>query len=252
MQHGSSVLTTRSSITKRGAVAAAPSVAGATGDDRLTVRIKILVAVDQALLRRALSGQLAREPDLAVVAESGSAEDAITEVRRCSPDVILLEIDMPGLCSFEAVRRVFSIRPDTKILLLSESVHDWYIDRALALKVSGYLTKRDPPEILAAAIREAVAGRTYFSEQVRSRMVVGRKGLTLTSARTSRLSLLTKREVEVLRYIAVGLTQKRTASTMNVSFKTVDNHCTNLMRKLDIHDRVELTRFAIREGLARA
>jgi DNA-binding NarL/FixJ family response regulator len=214
--------------------------------------IRILIVDDHALVRDALSECLQKEPDLAVVGTAGTAEEALDRVRQCNPQIILMDIDMPGLICFDAAREITSLQPDVRIVFLSAFLNDWYIEQALRVRARGYLTKHEPPERIAAAIREVSAGGACFSPPVRSRIVVDSEGAKLGETAKSRTSTLTTREVEVLRYIARGLAKKQIASLLHISVKTVDKHSVNLMTKLDIHDRVELARFAIREGLAEA
>ncbi len=214
--------------------------------------IRILIVDDHALVRGALSERVQREPDLEVVGNAGNAGDAIALALDCGPDIILMDIDMPGMICFDAAREIAALRPETRVIFLSAFLHDWYIQQALQVKARGYLTKREPPEKVIAAVREVASGGAYFSEEVRSRIVVDSDGATLGEDSHSLVSTLTTREVEVLRYIARGLSKKEIASIMHISAKTVDKHSTNLMSKLKIHDRVELARYAIREGLAEA
>ena len=142
--------------------------------------------------------------------------------------------------------------PDTSLIFLSAFFHDRYIESALTAQASGYVTKDERPEVIVAAIRSAAADVAYFSPRVQSRLVIEQSGVRLSTGGTSRASLLTARELEVLRYIALGRTKKEIAGTMDLSVSTVSRHAEHLMAKLDIHDRVELARFAIREGLAEA
>ncbi|MGB2985201.1 MAG: response regulator transcription factor [Phycisphaerae bacterium] len=200
----------------------------------------------------ALAERLQREPGLAVVGTASTADEAIDKAIECHPDVVLMDIDMPGLICFDAARRITALQPDARIIFLSAFLHDHYIDQALRAKARGYLTKREPPETVVAAILEVASGGAYFSEEIRSRIVVETGGTKLAERSASLISILTTRETETLRYIAKGLAKKEIAATMGVSVKTVDRHATNLMSKLDIHDRVELARFAIREGIADA
>ncbi|MGI9609388.1 MAG: response regulator transcription factor, partial [Acidimicrobiia bacterium] len=123
-----------------------------------------------------------------------------------------------------------------------------YIEQALAVQASGYLTKAEPPEVVVASIRKAVGGAASFSTEVLDRVVIGESGARLASGHT-RVALLTDREREVLGYVARGLQQKQIAHQTGISIKTVQHHITHLMEKLAIHDRVELARFAIREGV---
>jgi len=214
--------------------------------------IRILVVDDHALVRGALCEHLQREPGLAVAGTAATADEAIVKLDACAPDIVLMDIDMPGMNCFNAARTIQSLRAEAKIVFLSAFTHDRYIEQALAVKARGYLTKREPPEAVVQAIREVASGGAYFSEEVRSRIIIDQKGAKLATEARSRASSLTAREVEILQYIARGLSKKEIAATAHLSVKTVDRHCANLMNKLDIHDRVELARFAIREGLADA
>lgn len=213
--------------------------------------IKILVVDDQALFRGALAERLHQEVDFAIVDSVGTADEAIRAAMKTGPDIILMDIDMPGLNSFEAAKRLKILQPEARIIFVSAFTNDNYIDQALEVKAHGYLTKGEPVEKATAAIREVASGGAYFSKEVQSRIVVDETGAKLREPpKKSRLSTLTVRELEVLRYIVRGMGKKEIGSTMKLSVKTVENHTTRLMDKLDIHDRVELTRFAIREGLA--
>jgi DNA-binding NarL/FixJ family response regulator len=214
--------------------------------------IRILVVDDHALVRGALCEHLQREPGLVVVGTAGTADEAITKAVECGPDIVLMDIDMPGMNCFNAARTIQSLRSDCRIVFLSAFTHDRYIEQALAAKARGYLTKREPPDAVVAAIREVASGGAHFSDEVRSRILIDQRGATLAGESRSRVSFLTAREIEILQYVARGLSKKEIAATAHLSVKTVDRHCANLMDKLDIHDRVELARFAIREGLADA
>jgi len=210
-------------------------------------KITILLVDDHALVRGALAEWLGKEPDFLVVGVAASADEAISKAVERDVDIILMDIDMPGLNCFEAARRLSGLRPRAKIIFLSAFAHDGYIEQALAVKAHGYLTKREPPEKVVRAIREVVSGGAYFSREVQSRIIVDQRGAVLPQ---SRFSMLTPRELEVLSYLARGLGKREIGATMNLSTKTVESHTTSLMNKLDIHDRVELARFAMREGLA--
>ncbi len=217
----------------------------------MTKTIKILVVDDHALVRDALAEHLRREVWLTVVGTAGNAEEAIDKAIEHSPDLVLMDIDMPGLICFDAAKRIAALRPSTRVIFVSGFLHDTYIAQALEVKAAGYLTKRETPETVVAAIREVASGGAYFSDEVRSRIVVDEHGARLEEPKSkSRVDTLTSREHEILRYLARGLAKKEIASISGIAVKTVDRHCANLMGKLDIHDRVELARFAIREGLA--
>lgn len=213
-------------------------------------RIRVLLVDDHSLVRSTLSSWLRSEAGVEVVGSVASADEAITEAIRQKPDVILMDIDMPGLLCFDAARVIKARCPNSKILFLSAFTNDRYIDDALAVEAAGYLTKGEPPETVIHAIREVSSGKVYFSPDVESRITIDSVGARLAREPRTRVQTLTPREIEVLRYVARGMTKKQIAATMHLSVKTVDNHSGSLMTKLDIHDRVGLARFAIREGLA--
>lgn len=209
--------------------------------------ITVLLADDHTLLRDMLQVTLTTDGML-VVAAVGSAEAAETACRSTRPDIAVLDIDIPGKSIFEVTRSIRQTSPDTRVIFLSAFVHDQYIEDALAVEASGYLTKAEPPDVLIASIRKVVRGATSFSSEVINRMVIGENGARL-AGHHSRIELLTEREREVLRYVAQGLQQKQIAARAGISVKTVQHHIMHLMEKLAIHDRVDLARFAIREGL---
>jgi len=214
--------------------------------------ISILLADDHSMVRRLLGSRLADEPDMTVVATVSNADDAIAETIRLRPDIILMDIDMPGLSCFEAAGAIHRHSPGSRIIFLSAFFHDRYIEQAMAVQAWGYITKSEPENSVLEAIRKVSAGVAYFSPDVKARIVVDSQGARLASEGRSRASTLTEREMEVLRYLARGMAKKEIARTMHISVNTVNRHTTSLMGKLDIHDRVELARYAIREGLAEA
>lgn len=214
--------------------------------------ISVLIVDDHALVRETLRTRLGRELDIRVAGVAGDGDEAVEQARRLTPDIVLMDIDMPGQLCFSAAKQIKQSCPGTRILYLSAFFHDRYIEDALAAHASGYVTKDEPPEVLIKAIRLAASGLAYFSPNVEGRIVVDNSGMRLTEAARTRASLLTHRELEVVRYIARGLSKKEISALMSVTVKTVEVHTQNAMNKLDIHDRVELARFAIREGLAEA
>ena len=215
----------------------------------LNTRTRILLADDHAVLRDMLVARLSQEPDMEVVRATGSADDVVDRAKADAVDVVVLDIDMPGVSPFAAARRLSEEVPGVRVVFLSAYLRDHYVQQALEARAAGYLVKEEPPEAIVAALRQVARGRMAFSPAVRARMTVGTNGVGMAARPGDRLSLLTPRETETLRYLASGMTRKQIAATMQISAKTVEQHCEHLMRKLDIHDRVELARFAIREGL---
>ena len=214
-----------------------------------TSPISVVVADDHALVRETIVHWLNHEPDMRVLKSVGSADEAIAAVHANNPDILLLDIDMPGRYCFDAAREVRQRCPRTRIVFCSAYINDTYIEEALELEASGYVTKGESPQSIVQAIRVAANGSVYFSPEVQTRIVIDAEGLRLAQPKETRLSSLSSRETEVLRYLSLGLAKKEIAQRMHISVKTVGRHTSNLMDKLAIHDRVELARFAIREGL---
>lgn len=214
--------------------------------------ISVLIIDDHTLLRETLRSRLDSEADLEVVADVGDAQRGVELARELAPNVVLMDVDMPGRSCFDAAKEILRERPETRILFLSAHSHDRFIASALDAQAVGYVTKDEHPGAVVEAIRAVASGRRFFSERVLSRLVLEGDEPRVPEHPRTRASLLTARELEVLRYIASGLPKKEIATHMFVSVKTVNRHTENLMRKLEIHDRVELTRFAIREGLSEA
>jgi DNA-binding NarL/FixJ family response regulator len=217
--------------------------------------ITVVLADDHALLRQMLAYRLNLEPDIEVVGEVSTAEEAVQAVLRFHPRVVVMDIDMPGQSCFYAAEQILSSSPETQILFLSAFFHDRYIEQALEVQALGYVTKGEPPENVVLAVRAAAQGEAYFSPEVMERIVVDARGAHLRRRADSAkalISLLTVRELEILRQISRGLAKKEIAELLHVTVKTVENHTHSLMTKLSIHDRVHLARFAIREGLAEA
>ncbi|MCA9290475.1 MAG: response regulator transcription factor [Phycisphaerales bacterium] len=210
-------------------------------------RTRLMLVDDHQLLSQMFADHLESEPDLTVVAIATDAEMAIGLAREHRPDMIVMDIKMPGLLPFDAVQSIQKFLPDVRVMFLSATTLDRDIEQALVVGARGYVTKNEPPEVVLAAIRTVAGDGAFFSEDVRARMIIGGG-----SVQVSRASSLTAREVEVLRYLARGLAKKAIAATMSVSVKTVETHTQNLMRKLDIHDRVELAPYALRQGFSEA
>jgi len=212
---------------------------------------RILLVDDHELVRTALKGMLERDESFEVVGECANAEDALAGAFECEPDILVMDIDMPGMICFDAVKQMRTRLPDLGVIFLSAFFHDHYIEQAIAVGAKGYVVKGDPPRTLFDALAQVAGGGVYFSEEVQARFALDKEGKP-TAKRVTVTSTLTNREVEVLRYLARGLSKKEIAKTMHLSVKTVEHHSASVMRKLDIHDRVELARYAIREGLAEA
>lgn len=215
----------------------------------LKKKTTVFLVDDHAMLREPLASMLQAEGTFDVVGTAESAGAALPLIRERHPDIVLMDIDMAGLQCFEAARIIRTDCPATQLVFLSAFVTDHFIDQALEVQARGYVTKFESPERIIQAIREVAGGGAFFSEQVRSRIVIDGHAASLSAASRSRAATLTRREREMVAYYARGLAQKEIADLIKIAKKTVEHHITNAMRKLDIHSKAELIRFAVREGI---
>lgn len=213
--------------------------------------IQLLLADDHNLVRATLAAWLGSCGDFQIVAEAADSVAAIDLATRFRPDIVLFDIDMPGLLAFEATKTIRAVAPKTRIVFLSAYWFDDFIAQALAANAHGYLTKDQPPQVIAEALRTVANGERVFSPQIQSRLIFDADGIRLNDSVSARLRGLNTRELDVTRLLAKGMNLQEIATQMHLSIKTVENYCSTAMKKLDVHSRVELVRFAIREGIAR-
>lgn len=209
----------------------------------------LLLVDDHQILRESLAAQLVQLPGVTAVEHAENADGAVAKVRENPPDLILMDIDMPGQSPFEATRTIREIAPRCRVIFLTGHDYDSHLEQAIAAQASGYVVKNDGLDVLARAIERVADGGLYFSPAVLERLVVDNEEWRLSRPKSDAVASLSRRERELLALLGRGATLKEAAATMHVSYKTADNQKTSLMRKLGIHDRVELARFAIREGL---
>jgi DNA-binding NarL/FixJ family response regulator len=220
------------------------------GQDSVPDRpVTILVVDDHGLVRDGISGILSREKGFRVVGIADNGDEAISKAVALRPDVVLMDIDMPGISCFDAVQIIRSRVSHTKVILVTAYEHDEYLEQALRVKANGFVMKTEGIAALTEAIRNVVQDRIHFSPEVMNRLIVTGDRIELENPPKSRLSTLSPRERELLRILARGLSLKEAASILGISYKTADKQKASLMGKLDIHNRVELARYAIREGL---
>ncbi len=212
-------------------------------------KIKVLLADDHTLFRQGIRNLLASETDLEVVAEVSNAGDAMEKTSELRPDVVLMDIGMPGFSSFEATRNIRRDRPDTKVLFLTMYDDEDYLVEGMEVGGNGYVLKDCPAAQLLAAIRDVNRGGSYLSPRMLSQLVDDFRSRVKSSARMPRFATLTAREKEVLKMLAEGQSVKEIACSLNLSVKTVEAHKFNLMRKLDIHNKAQLVQYAIQKKI---
>jgi len=215
-------------------------------------KIRVLLTDDHILFRQGVRTLLASEPDLEIAGEAANAAEAVALSEQLLPDVVLMDIGMPGMSSFEATRLIRKSRPETQILFLSMYDDDDYLSESMELGAGGYILKDSPSDQLITAIREVHRGGSFLSPRLLARIVDGfrTKGRT-PEPRQPRFGSLTKREREVIKLLAEGKSVKEIATDFDLSVKTIEAHKFNLMRKLDIHNKAQLVTYAIQKKIIR-
>lgn len=213
--------------------------------------ITVVVADDQALVRRGFRVLLESEPDIEVVAEAEDGEQAVTAVARHRPSVALMDIQMPQLDGLEATRRILADPGNaTRVLILTTFERDDYIFTALRLGASGFLLKTAPPEDLIAAVSVVARGEALLSPSVTRRVISQFAGREPSMHSPEALARLTDRETEVLQLLAEGLSNVEIAQRLFVSEATVKTHMSSVLSKLGLRDRVQAVIFAYEHNLA--
>ncbi len=213
-------------------------------------RITVLLAEDHAIVREGLRSLLELDREFEVVGEAVTGRQAVELARTLRPTVVVMDIAMPLLNGFEATRQILSAAPDTKVLVLSAHSDDEYVAHMAAVGASGYLVKQNSGQALVDAIRQIVAGHSYFSPSIAKRLGDAERRLREGgAARGKPTQLLTVREAEVLQLVAEGAANKQVGAELGISTKTVEKHRQKLMDKLNIHDTAGLTRHAIATGV---
>jgi DNA-binding NarL/FixJ family response regulator len=211
--------------------------------------IRLVVVDDHQVLLDLLTSRLQREPDFELAGTATNGHDALEMLRVQKPDVAVLDVEMPGLGAFEVASEATSVQKSLKLLFLTGYISDVFVEQALRLRTCGYLMKGESTQVLVDAIRSAAAGETCFSDAVRGRIEYDeQQGRYVIKSRNPLLSL-TSRQLQVMRLLAHGQSVKEVARLLNLSEKSVESHKYRIMHKLGVHDRVDLARYAIREGL---
>lgn len=211
--------------------------------------IKILIADDHQLVRVGIRRLLEDEKDFKVVGEAADGKDAIEQVKKLNPDVILMDVAMPGMDGMEATKRLVKKRKDpAKIVILTMHSDEHYAARLLRMGASGYVVKDAAPAELAEAIRTVNDGKRFVSASLREALALR----VVDGLGEEPMDLLTDREFQVLGRLASGATNREIAAELSVSVKTIDAHRLNLLAKLGLRNNAELTKFAMRHGIVQA
>ena len=214
-------------------------------------KIRILIADDHSVVRSGLRQLLKTSADFSVVGEASSGDEAIEQVKKYKPDIAILDISMPGMNGIDATRIIKQDSDGTKVLILTIHESEDYVLQMVRAGASGYLLKNAGKEELFNAVRAIVAGERFFSPGISKLMVeefIRRANKTAPKTPPPNTEALTKREIEVLKMIAGGLSNQQIADKLFISDRTVDTHRTNLMEKLKIHETAGLVKYAIEKG----
>jgi DNA-binding NarL/FixJ family response regulator len=207
--------------------------------------IRVVIADDHGIVRSGLKMLIDRQHDMQVVAEAGDGVAALEQAQARRPHVAVLDVSMPRMTGLQAAREIRSHVPDTRVLLLSMHDDERYFLEGLEAGAAGYVLKRAADTDLIGAVRTVAEGRTFLSDDAQRTLM----DEWLENGSPEPDDRLTPRELEVVKLIAEAFTNRQIAATLKLSEKTVESHRANVLSKLDMRDRVELVRYAIRRGL---
>jgi DNA-binding NarL/FixJ family response regulator len=212
--------------------------------------IRVLIVDDQTIVRAGFAALLAAQPDIVVVAEAGDGREAVQLAERHRPDLVLMDIRMPGMDGIEATRKIITARPDIRVLVLTTFDVDEYVYEALGVGASGFLLKDATAEDLVSAVRVVARGDALLAPQVTSRLIREFTRQRRTAPQPPvELDSLTARETEVLVLIAAGLSNAEIADRLVVSEHTVKTHVARVFTKLGLRDRAQAVMMAYESGL---
>ena len=212
-------------------------------------KIRCLLVDDHTLFRQGVRRLLETESDFEDVGEAADGGEAVEKARELRPDIVLMDIGMSGLSSFEASRQIKKNRMETKILFLTMYEDEDYLVQCLEVGASSYVLKDTPAPQLLTAVRDVYKGGKYLSSRVLGKLVEDFRSRVRDTRMRPRMSTLTPREREILKLLAEGNSVKEIAVILGLSVKTVEAHKFNLMRKLDIHNKAQLVTYAIQKKI---
>lgn len=210
--------------------------------------INVLIADDHPLIREGLSKILSLDEDIKIAGEAKDGREAIKMTMKTHPQVVLMDINMPNMNGIEATRVIKSELPQVGVIALT--IHDAkeYVEEMIDAGVSGYFLKDVEPETLVAAVKKVATGASLFEEEV---LREGRVDTSKLEIKKDKLKNLTKREMDVLKLTARGMSNKDIADSLFISEKTVKNHLTNIFKKISVDDRTQATLFALKRGIVK-
>jgi two-component system invasion response regulator UvrY len=207
---------------------------------RIMKKITVLIAEDHTMIRESLALSLNSRPDLSVIAECSTAEEAIETARSVNPEVILMAINLPGVSGFEATRQILKFLPGTKIIALSMHSQTSYARKMFQCGALGYITKNSPRHELLAALNDVMAGKKYICEETKDQLT---SEFFEDESADRLVSSLSKREIEVIEYLKKGYSSKEIAVALHLSVKTLEAHRYNILKKLRVKNTAALINF---------
>jgi len=212
-------------------------------------KIRVLVADDHGVVRKGLLFLLAAEPGIEVVGEARDGREVVARAEELNPDIVILDIAMPGLSGIDAAAQIARRNPRTGIIMLSMYSDEEFVLRALSSGAKGYLLKDAAEPDLVRAVQTVAGGRPFFSPAITATLLEDYMRRLRQAGKHDSYDLLTDREKELLHLLAEGKTNKEAATLMNVGVSTIETHRTNLMQKLNLHNTAEIVLYAVRKKL---
>ena len=210
-------------------------------------KLRILLADDHIVVRHGLKLLIDEQPDMTVIAEAGDGETAIQRAVALKPDVIVMDISMPGTNGLVATRKLRQLQPNAAVVTLTRHTDDAYLQELLRAGVAGYVLKQSEPAELLQAIRAAATGKQHLDSALTSRITAAFLGKQ-SKPKAQPSASISEREAEVLRLIASGYSNKEIGARLDLSVKTVEAHKANAMRKLDLSGRIDIVNYALLQG----
>jgi DNA-binding NarL/FixJ family response regulator len=209
--------------------------------------LRILLADDHEMMREGLKLLIDRQPDMEVVGEADDGESAVLLVQELKPDIVLMDVSMPRMNGAKATIKLKRLFPQIHVIALTRHTDEGYLQQLLEAGASGYVLKKSASAMLIEAIRAVMAGGTFIDPKVAEKIVGGYINRRFSSGAPSFASL-SNREVEILRFIALGYSSKEIGARFKISHKTVEVHKTNAMKKMGMRSRIDIVRFALLKG----
>lgn len=210
--------------------------------------LRILIAEDHETVREGLKLLIDSQTDMEVCGEAGDGAAAVSLTKELKPDVVMMDVTMPELNGLKATQKLVKFNPDVKIVTLTRHTDNGYLQELLKAGASGYILKQSPSAELLKAIRVVAGGGKYLDPAVTDKVIVGMTAKQTKFESAQAGETVTPRELEVLRLIAWGFSNKEIAAQLDISVKTVEAHKANSMRKLDMRSRIDVVRYAILNG----